>query len=867
MDSENNQNTESMVKSAIERINESLSEAKIAKKAKKPRFTGKTKGILGTISTIVEALKVTEFKPPKLKGFRSASATLARYLGSNDSQAVMFATIFTMYFASGKKPVPFYAISEFYRCNPVTILQYEEDVKWLEENWILGSETDGEEEAYTIPESVEQAVLSNRPIERPSGGDFQNALDEIDERSPLIEREPTVIDMVKRAYEAVKACGFSGEANLDPYFRLARYLGVDAEAARFFAPIFIISNEHGRRPVAIGEISSACECDLFDIFGKKDLIEPLVQKRLLEKTDYEDFSFKVATFAEEAIFHNRPLPKHVPEVLTTGIVALVSNIVVNLKRSNFDVGETTAIKKPVAALKKYLGLERDIEAIVFASLFTMYFDNAARPVSFYTISDFYGCNPLIVLQRQDSLKALVDSGLIEESDSMSESSAPLYKIPQYVADSIVSGKKIEQERAQRNLTIHTFLHQIEKIGDRRVDMGENVQMLYDGIESRERSHKSVKSIENVKNVLPKIEDRAILYDVAAGMINHINSEVDLMILVNRSTDESTGRQSVIDTFMDETNVLFTRELVQFENKASMMDSTVSLTDKAFELLLGEEGKFYHREIGGKQLKSPDKIQEKALFYMEENESEIRKLYDSFENENLKKLQARLEEKKLPKGICAIFYGAPGTGKTETVYQIAKKTARPVFHVDIGNMRSQWYGETEQKFSKLFNDYRRMCEGAEKGDGMIPILLFNEADAIFGTRVESPQNGGRVDNTIQNILLEEMERLPGILIATTNLEDNLDRAFERRFLFKIKFATPNADVKAKIWRSNLPNLSEGQAQKLAREYSFTGGEIANIARKATMDEILSGNEPSFEQISEYCRSEKIMSGKSTLGFRK
>ena len=118
--------------------------------------------------------------------------------------------------------------------------------------------------------------------------------------------------------------------------------------------------------------------------------------------------------------------------------------------------------------------------------------------------------------------------------------------------------------------------------------------------------------------------------------------------------------------------------------------------------------------------------------------------------------------------------------------------------------------------------------------------------------------------MQNILLEEMENLKGIMIATTNFEDNFDDAFERRFLYKIKFAKPNAEVKSKIWKSNLDYLSDSDALELAKEFNFSGGEIANIVRKITIDEVMDGKKPSKDAIFDYCRKEKIKSA-SVIGF--
>ena len=93
-------------------------------------------------------------------------------------------------------------------------------------------------------------------------------------------------------------------------------------------------------------------------------------------------------------------------------------------------------------------------------------------------------------------------------------------------------------------------------------------------------------------------------------------------------------------------------------------------------------------------------------------------------------------------------------------------------------------------------------------------------------------------------------------ATTNLTSNLDKAFERRFIYKIEFERPTIDAKQQIWKSMMPSLSDSFAHSLAKEFDLSGGQIENIARKRTVELIISGNEPSQEQIREYCRNELI-----------
>ena len=126
----------------------------------------------------------------------------------------------------------------------------------------------------------------------------------------------------------------------------------------------------------------------------------------------------------------------------------------------------------------------------------------------------------------------------------------------------------------------------------------------------------------------------------------------------------------------------------------------------------------------------------------------------------------------------------------------------------------------------------------------------------------------MENAIQNIILQEMEQLEGIMIATTNLTKNLDKAFERRFIYKIEFERPTIEARTAIWQSMIPNLDEGVALSLAAQYDFSGGQIENIARKRTVSLILSGAEPSAEQLNDFCRAE-VLSHKPTehrkIGF--
>ena len=177
----------------------------------------------------------------------------------------------------------------------------------------------------------------------------------------------------------------------------------------------------------------------------------------------------------------------------------------------------------------------------------------------------------------------------------------------------------------------------------------------------------------------------------------------------------------------------------------------------------------------------DSLPQKQLFFSTDTQQQVEELGRFLQPDNYQRIQERMKEKGFRNGFACLFYGSPGTGKTETVYQLARQTGRNIMVVDVPQIKSKWVGESEKNIKALFDRYHELT----KRINPTPILLFNEADAIIGIRRNGADNAvDKMENSLQNIILQEMEQLDGIMIATTNLQQNMDKAFERRFLYKI-----------------------------------------------------------------------------------
>ncbi len=220
-------------------------------------------------------------------------------------------------------------------------------------------------------------------------------------------------------------------------------------------------------------------------------------------------------------------------------------------------------------------------------------------------------------------------------------------------------------------------------------------------------------------------------------------------------------------------------------------------------------------------------------------------------------------KRMPtgRGLCCLFVGDPGTGKTLCAEIMAEMLGQNLYQISIPRVMSKYIGETEKNIERIFQTARANNS----------ILLFDEADALFTSRVKVDTSVDRFSNMEINLLLQEIERFDGISILTTNLEKNMDKAFERRIQFKIRFPFPDKRHRTKIWKSLIPRECPVDPDidwdLVGDSFELSGGNIKNAILRAAYRAARDGRPIGMDHLVAAAESECRHAGKLFRGLKK
>jgi hypothetical protein len=209
------------------------------------------------------------------------------------------------------------------------------------------------------------------------------------------------------------------------------------------------------------------------------------------------------------------------------------------------------------------------------------------------------------------------------------------------------------------------------------------------------------------------------------------------------------------------------------------------------------------------------------------------------------------------GVAALFSGPPGTGKTMVASLLASELGLELYQVDLGKVVSKYIGETEKNLAALFDAAEASCA----------LLLFDEADSLFGKRTDVKSSNDRYANLETNYLLQRLESYSGVCFLTSNHESNIDEAFLRRLSMHVRFDMPELEQRERLWKSMIPASAPVERsidfRRLAIRYVMSGGHIRNAVLRAAFIAIESGAIISEEILDMAARREYEAMGKIAM----
>jgi SpoVK/Ycf46/Vps4 family AAA+-type ATPase len=342
-------------------------------------------------------------------------------------------------------------------------------------------------------------------------------------------------------------------------------------------------------------------------------------------------------------------------------------------------------------------------------------------------------------------------------------------------------------------------------------------------------------------------------------------ESDMSKLVNEVFSEIRDRVRYKRNIKENKCPLYTLKLVEFsDNDFSFMDYT-RLSEESMEMLLGGAVEVTKKAIKPKfgTLIAPDKIVEEELFYNEAEQKQIDTLVKALQKDNYDLIVEKLKSKGSIPNFIGIMAGLPGVGKTASCYQIAKRTNRYVYFIDLEKISSKWVGQSSLNCVALFDEIKAINASLDTP----AVCIFNEAEQVVYRRNNSDSSVSSEKNGVIAQFLQQFEIFSGIAFLTTNLIDNIDPGFMRRILFKLSIKTPAPDVRKKILTKVFDDINQETIERINSKYELTGAQIGNVSKKLTVSTLLDDTINKDEYIMELCEEELVFSksNRKPIGF--
>ena len=404
-------------------------------------------------------------------------------------------------------------------------------------------------------------------------------------------------------------------------------------------------------------------------------------------------------------------------------------------------------------LAQYLG-STERQAFWFSILFSI---SLHRPeIDLEDIASYLKCSILAVFKYIEDFDELVKLKVLRKSKAdRRRRKCPdrldtlQFYVPTYIIQSISNGDKQLPTRQKVNMTVYEFLDTYSNLLQERDNELLSYEELVESCHELIAENRHLALLTQIKGFKLQVNDVLILLYVCSSFTDY--EDGDLIIFLKTIFPDTQDQMKVRREFIKGENRLQVLKLVETSSDNFRSDRTIMLSEYAKELFFGEDKDlFATTEQKRSDIILSSDIIPKKLFFNKKEEEQMAFLTDLLKPDSYHSVCTRMKEMGLRTGFTILLYGEPGTGKTESCFQIAKQTGgRAIFKVEISATKSKWFGDSEKLIKGIFDCYAKMVETYD----LTPILLLNECDAILGKR----QVGGhsavsQTENAMQNLLL-------------------------------------------------------------------------------------------------------------------
>ena len=379
-----------------------------------------------------------------------------------------------------------------------------------------------------------------------------------------------------------------------------------------------------------------------------------------------------------------------------------------------------------------------------AVLFCVCMHKGPRRIDFDDLANHLDISKIAILKYSDDIDALIRRRLLRYRDAKEEDEFDV--CPQVIK----SLKHNEVYEAPKNsgLDYIGLFDYLETLMDDLYNNSITAKELYGELETLFDENPDIDFVRKIRELDLRREDMMLLVKFCSLLINDDDDDIRFGQMEDVFESKSEFNRVKAELRSARHN-LMEAKLIEHHCEDGIADTKrYKLTDSAKRNLLAEFNLQPVEEKIANMLK-PQELTAKEMFYSMHIENQVNELVSFFQPDQFANIRERMQQRGFRNGFACLFYGGPGTGKTETVYQMARQTGRSVMVVDVPQIKSKWVGDSEKNIKALFDNYRAQAKRMQQA----PILLFNEADAIIGKRKNGAESSvDKMENSIQNIIL-------------------------------------------------------------------------------------------------------------------